>query len=101
MYRLAAWCAMLLLAMPATAGWWEVHLADTAFDLTTAREEALAVVRDDPFSAEAVGAALWWLNTIASLRDPEEMLAVAEFPRDPELGFLVDRIEAEELCRSC
>ena len=69
--RAALWCALLLASAPASAGWWDVYLADAHFDLATARERALAVVAEEPKSAAAVGAALWWLNRLDSLPDPD------------------------------
>ena len=92
--RLAA-CLMLLAAVPAAAGWWEVHQADAAFDLVTARQAALAAVAADPLGADAVAAALWWLDAMGDLPDPGEILTAVEGPRDPELEFLLARIEAE------
>lgn len=81
-------------ATTATAEWWEVHRADAAFDLPTARRAALATVAEDPTSADAVATAGWWLNQIGNLPEPEEILTVAGDVRDPELGFLLARIES-------
>jgi hypothetical protein len=86
---------MALVAAPVGAGWWEIHQADAAFDLAGARRAALAAVAEDPLGADAVAAALWWLDTLDDLPDPGEVLAVVDGPRDPELEFLLARIEAE------
>ena len=90
----AAWL-MALVAAPVGAGWWEIHQADAAFDLAGARRAALAAVAEDPLGADAVAAALWWLDTLDDLPDPGEVLTVVDGPRDPELEFLLARIEAE------
>jgi len=84
----------VLSATTAMADWWEVQRADAAFDLPTARLEALAAVAADPTGADAVAAAGWWLNQIGNLPEPEEILTVAGDVRDPELGFLLARIES-------
>ena len=68
--------------------------ADADFDLPTARRAALAAVEEDPTGADAVAAAGWWLNQIGNLPEPEEILSVAGDVRDPELGFLLARIES-------
>jgi hypothetical protein len=84
-----------LAATTAAADWWAVNRADAEFDLPTARRAALATIADDPTSADAVAAAGWWLNQIKNLPDPEEILTVAGYVRDPELGFLLARIESD------
>ncbi len=90
-----AFClGVVLSAATATADWWAVQRADADFDLPTARREALATVAEDPTSADAVAAAGWWLNQIGNLPDPEEILTVSGDARDPELGFLLARIES-------
>lgn len=91
---LAAWL-LALVAAPAGAGWWEIHQADAAFDLAGARRAALAAVASDPLGADAVAAALWWLDTLDELPDPGEIITAVDGPRDPELEFLLARIEAE------
>jgi hypothetical protein len=91
---------ILLFAGSGWAGWWEVHRHDQNFDLETARAQALAAVAEDPTSADAVAAALWWLDNLAYLPDPGEILVLDDAPRDPELGFLLTRIEAEILGRA-
>jgi len=91
----AAAAVVLLSVAPATAGWWEVHRADAYLDLESAREIALAAVDEDPTSHDAVAAAAWWYKNIGNLPDPLEIVRVAgDRPRDPELGFLLSRIEA-------
>ncbi len=92
---LLAACMVALVAAPAAAGWWEVHQADAALDLATARREALSAVAEDPLGADAVAAAMWWLDTMNDLPDPGEILTVVDGPRDPELEFLLARVEAE------
>jgi len=64
-------------------------------DLATARREALAAVAEDPLGADAVAAAQWWLDTMSDLPDPGEILTVVDGTRDPELDFLLARVEAE------
>jgi len=91
----ALWVGSACLATPVTAtDWWTVNQADAAFDLPAARQAALQTVASDPTSADAVAAAGWWLHQIRNLPDPEEILTVAAEARDPELGFLLARIEA-------
>jgi hypothetical protein len=85
---------VVLSATTAMADWWAVQQADAGFDLPTARRAALAAVADDPTGADAVAAAGWWLNQIGNLTEPEEILTVAGDVRDPELGFLLARIES-------
>jgi hypothetical protein len=98
--RIIVLAAVALCLAPAPAwsaeetGWWSVHRADASFDLVTARQTALATVANDPTGADAVAAAGWWLRQIANLPYPEEILGVAGDHRDPELGFLLARIEA-------
>jgi len=84
----------VLSATTAAADWWAVQRADADFDLPTARLAALAAVAEDPTGADAVAAAGWWLNQIGNLTEPEEILTVAGDVRDPELGFLLARIES-------
>ena len=57
--------------------------------------QALAAVADDPHSADAVVAASWWLDSLDFLADPGEILTVVDGTRDPELEFVLARIEAE------
>lgn len=88
----------LLLVWAATspaADWWTVKTADASFDLPAARSAALATVAESPHSADAVAAAGWWWHHLANLADPEEIFTVVGEERDPELGFLLARIEAE------
>jgi hypothetical protein len=91
--RTGALVITLLIALPLSAGWWEVWERDMAFDLVGARELALATIADDPSSAEAIAAAIWWLANAEHLAEPEEVLAVAVDGRDPELGLVLGRIE--------
>jgi hypothetical protein len=86
---------VLLTAAPVAADWWEVYRADSAFDLESARELALATVAEDPTSHDAVAAAGWWYKNLGNLPDPLEIVrAAGDGPRDPELAFLLARIEA-------
>ncbi len=90
----ASAAAVLLVALPAASGWWQVHEADANFDLPGARSAALDAVAAGPASADAVAAASWWLSHLPNLPDPEEILtATGEF-RDPELGFLLAAVES-------
>jgi len=81
-------------SLVANAGWWEVLQAGMEFDLDTAREHALATIAGDPSSADAVAAASWWLANIEDLPEPEEVLAAVDNGRDPELGFILERVAA-------
>jgi hypothetical protein len=81
-------------SLAAEAGWWEVWQAAMEFDLGTAREQALATIAADPTSADAVAAASWWLANVEDLPEPEEVLAAADDGRDPELGFILERVAA-------
>jgi len=81
-------------ALTVNAGWWEVWQAGMEFDLDSAREHALATIAADPGSADAVAAASWWLVNIEDLPEPEEVLAAADNGRDPELGFILERVAA-------
>jgi len=101
MRRLAA---MLLtacaLAAPAAAGgFMEVFRADAALDLASARKAALACVHDHPESADAVAVAAWWLDNIEVIPEPDEILGAAGPDPDPELGFVLARIESTLLRR--
>ena len=91
--RAAVVAAILTLSLPVSAGWWEVWREDMRFELGAAREQALASVAEDPSSADAVAAAMWWLTNIENLPAPEEILSVSENGRDPELGFVLGLIE--------
>jgi len=86
--------AILAPTMAVAADWWDVIRADASFDLPSARSAALEVVADDPTGIEAVAAAGWWLSQMDNLPFPEEILSVAGERRDPELGFVLARIEA-------
>jgi len=92
-------CAVLIVAclvpsLTVSAGWWEVWQAGMEFDLDSAREHALATIAVDPSSADAVAAASWWLANIEDLPEPEEVLAAVGDGRDPELGFILERVAA-------
>jgi len=91
--RAAVLAAILTLSLPVSAGWWEVWREDMRFELGAARDQALAAVAEDPSSADAVAAAMWWLTNIENLPAPEEILSVSENGRDPELGFVLGLIE--------
>ena len=84
----------LVTSPTADAGWWEVWQADMEFDLDTAREQALAAIAADPMSPDAVAAASWWLANLEDLPEPEEVLAAVGSGRDPELGFILERVAA-------
>lgn len=86
---------MVLTAAPVAADWWEVYRADAGFDLESAREIALTAVAEDPTSHDAVAAAGWWYRNLGNLPDPIEIVrAAGDGPRDPELAFLLARIES-------
>jgi len=94
-HRLTGILAMVLFAaMPVTGGWLETWQADENLDLAAAREFALQSLVEDPSSADAVAAAMWWLTNLNELPDPEEPLILALGARDAELGFVLARIEA-------
>jgi hypothetical protein len=86
--------AILLFSRPLAAGWWDIWVADGSLDLESAREIALTGIAEDPESSDAVAAATWWLANINNLPLPEEVLTVVEGDRDPELGFVLARIES-------
>ncbi len=86
---------LLALVQPVSADWWEMRQADGALDLQTARSLALAAMTNDPASADAVAAANWWLDNLENLPDPEEPLSVEGADRDPELGFVLQKIDAK------
>jgi len=94
--RRSAVFLVLCLVPPLTgdAGWWEVWRAGMEFDLDTAREQALAAITADPMSPDAVAAASWWLANLEDLPEPEEVLAATGSGRDPELGFILERVAA-------
>ncbi|MCW8984588.1 MAG: DUF3857 domain-containing protein, partial [Thermoanaerobaculales bacterium] len=95
LWRRAALIAVCLVpSLTVNAGWWEVWQAGMEFDLDKARELALTTIADDPSSADAVAAASWWLANIEDLPEPEEVLAAADNGRDPELGFILERVAA-------
>ncbi|MFV2071636.1 MAG: hypothetical protein ACC742_03175 [Thermoanaerobaculales bacterium] len=87
--------AFLWISLPVSAGWWEVSEADASMDLMTAREAALTTLGADPASADAVAAATWWLANLDNLPAPEEILTTAAKEQDPELGFVLTRIESD------
>ncbi|MEJ2581860.1 MAG: hypothetical protein P8127_09550, partial [Acidobacteriota bacterium] len=83
---------VLLLSRLTHAGWWDVWQAGMEFDLERARSQALETIAEDPNSADAVAAASWWLANIEDIQEPEEILAVTGDDRDPELGFMLERV---------
>ncbi len=93
--HLVALVVVVLCALWAHAGWLEVSRADGALDLAAAREAALAAITADPTSADAVAAAGWWRDNLEVLADPDAVLSAAPAGGDPELGFLLARVEAE------
>ncbi len=76
------------------ATWMKLVQADAHLDLRAARRMALSIVKNRPLSAAAVAAAGWWLANVQVIPDPDEILSAATGERTPELGFLIDRIEA-------
>ncbi len=78
-----------------SASWWDVRLADAQMNLARARTEALKVIKDDSRSVEAVAVASWWLGSLDSLPDPEEILETVTPPINPELAFILGLIESE------
>jgi len=95
LWRRAALIVVCLVpALTTDGGWWEVWQAGMEFDLDSARAHALATIAADPSSADAVAAASWWLANIEDLPEPEEVLATADNGRDPELGFILERVSA-------
>jgi len=84
----------LVFSLTVNAGWWEVWQAGMEFDLDSAREHALRTIAADPSGADAVAAASWWLANIEDLPEPDEVLAAADNGRDPELGFILERVAA-------
>jgi len=89
----------LTVAALAEAGWEDVSRADAAMELARARQSALATVSADPHSAEAVAAAGWWLRHLEDQPEPEAILAAVGGVADPEVVFLLARVEAELLHR--
>ncbi len=86
----------LLSSVPCRASWWEVHEADAHFDLPSARHHALETLGESGNNADAVAVAGWWLDNLDTIPEPMEILEtiIAE-PKDPELLFLLDQIEAK------
>ncbi|NOZ78287.1 MAG: hypothetical protein GXP48_03720 [Acidobacteria bacterium] len=82
-----------------TLDWMSIVRADGNLDLGAARRAALDIIKAHPRSAEAVAAAGWWFDNIQVIPDPDEILSAATGNRDPELGFLLDRIEGSLLRR--
>ena len=96
MWRRAAFAVVAaLVASTAAAGWPEVSHADARFDLEGARRAALDTVSAAPDSADAIAAAGWWLHNVDVISEPEALLSAVPDERDPELGFLLARLEAE------
>ncbi len=98
-------CALALLtclapSLAASAGWWEVWQAGMQFDLERARALALETVTGDPSGADSVAVASWWMANLEDLAEPEEVLAAAVDGRDPELGFILERVAARLGARS-
>ena len=99
MTRRLRWATVFLavLALSATtayAGWMELARSDAKLDLGAARAEALQTIRTDPSSADAVAAAGWWLENIDAVPEPEAILGEVGLKEDPELAFLLARIES-------
>ncbi len=87
--------ALLAVVQVVSANWWEMWQADGQLDLPTARTLALAAISSDPSSADAVAAANWWFENLENIPSPEEPLSVDGVDRDPELGFILQKIDAE------
>ncbi len=87
--------AVIVAATPAVASWLEVARADADLDLTAARAAALATVTAAPTSPDAVAAATWWLDYLELLPDPAAILVATDQATDPEVGLLLDQIDAE------
>jgi hypothetical protein len=79
--------------VPAAAQYSAVYRSDAELDLAAAREAALEVVASDPLGADAVAAARWWTDRLMDLVRPEEILDAPGARRDPELSFLLARID--------
>jgi hypothetical protein len=99
MRRRSPWVSaiVVVIALSATtarAGWMEVFSNDAKLNLAAAREEALRTIRSDSTSAEAVAAAGWWLENIQAVPEPEAILGVAGAKEDPELAFILARVES-------
>ncbi len=92
--RLPGLVLPFMMAATAAGGWLEVWQADERLDLATARTLALDAMTQEPAGAEGVAAAMWWLANHESLPAPEEPLALVGRGRDPELGFVLERLEA-------
>jgi hypothetical protein len=80
-------------AAPVAADWLSVYQADAELDLAAASELALETVANEPRSADAVAAAAWWLDSLPYLEFPERILDEDRPEIDPQLGFLLARIE--------
>lgn len=93
--QLIAVAAIMGSALPVGAGWWEVWQADQELDLERARELALAAIVEDPAGADGVATAMWWLANLDNVPQPEEPLSLVSPERDPELGFVMSRIEGK------
>ncbi|MCP4901043.1 MAG: hypothetical protein GY906_29080 [bacterium] len=76
------------------AGWWDVMEADLSLDLLAARDEAMATVAGSANAVEVLVAVAWWEQHIDLLPQPGEILSVEPLVSDPELAFLLARIEA-------
>lgn len=76
------------------AGWMEMARSDAKLDLGAARAAALETIRSDPSSPDAVAAAGWWLENVDSVPEPEAILGAVGVQQDPELAFLLARIES-------
>jgi hypothetical protein len=100
-HRLAAllWLALLLPGGRAEAGFAEVYQADADLDRMSAADLAVAAVAADPRSADAVAAAGWWLVQLTELPEPERILRAVDGAMDPELGFMLARIEGSLAAR--
>jgi len=85
---------LFLAVAPLGAEWAQTSEAAAQLDLEGARAAALATVAAEPKSASAVAAAGWWLANSEALFEAEAILDAVAERRDPELGWLLSRIEA-------
>ena len=92
---LATALALTLALSASAADWVDVLEADAELDLRRAEERALATVARDPLSPDAVVVAGWWSGSSDVLAEPEALLSAGGARRDPELGFLLERLDAE------
>lgn len=76
-------------------GWWNIVESNYGLDLVKARDEALETVSKSSSSSDVLAATTWWEQHLDLVSRPEEILAADPIVSDPEISYVLARIEAK------